>query len=220
MARDSLSYSNLIFSASARDFSGSVLVGSSARSASASAAWAAFAAACSVWVRSFAISSTLASATPPLCRRGRGGRDQTNLVTQIADGAPPVMRAPTSFHGDNATRLLGKESEDFLSRKLLAERHTAVSAGAVRLKRPLCKVETDDVNLFHGCPLRSWDAQTSPPLAHRDAVRRGHPLHQPLSRRHRGHYNIDSTSVRAHVSAAGGKGGSTSSWPFAGRVHQ
>jgi len=92
-----------------------------------------------------------------------GGRDQTNLVTQIADGAPPVMRAPTSFHGDNATRLPGKESEDFLSRKLLAERHTAVSAGAVRLKRPLCKVETDDVNLFHGCPLRSWDAQTSPP---------------------------------------------------------
>lgn len=55
------------------------------------------------------------------------------------------------------------QSEDFLSRKLLAERHTAVSAGAVRLKRPLCKVETDDVNLFHGCPLRSWDAQTSPP---------------------------------------------------------
>jgi transposase len=37
-----------------------------------------------------------------------------------------------------------------------------------------------------------------------------------------GHYSIDSTTVRAHVSAAGGKGGdsSTSSWPLAGRVHQ
>jgi hypothetical protein len=36
-----------------------------------------------------------------------------------------------------------------------------------------------------------------------------------------GHYNIDSTTVRARVSAAGGKGGlSTSSWPLAGRVHQ
>ena len=36
-----------------------------------------------------------------------------------------------------------------------------------------------------------------------------------------GHYSIDSTTVRAHVSAAGGKGGtSKSSWPLAGRVHQ
>ena len=36
-----------------------------------------------------------------------------------------------------------------------------------------------------------------------------------------GHYSIDSTTVRAHVSAAGGKGGlSTRSWPLAGRVHQ
>ncbi len=36
-----------------------------------------------------------------------------------------------------------------------------------------------------------------------------------------GHYNIDSTTVRAHVSAAGGKGdSSTSSWPLAERVHQ
>ena len=32
-----------------------------------------------------------------------------------------------------------------------------------------------------------------------------------------GHYSIDSTTVRAHVSAAGGKGGSsTRSWPLAG----
>jgi transposase len=36
-----------------------------------------------------------------------------------------------------------------------------------------------------------------------------------------GHYSIDSTTVRAHVSAAGGKGdSSTRSWPLAGRVHQ
>jgi transposase len=36
-----------------------------------------------------------------------------------------------------------------------------------------------------------------------------------------GHYSIDSTIVRAHVSAAGWKGGSsTRSWPLAGRVHQ
>jgi hypothetical protein len=36
-----------------------------------------------------------------------------------------------------------------------------------------------------------------------------------------GHYGIDSTTVRAHISAAGGKGDSpTRSWPLAGRVHQ
>ena len=36
-----------------------------------------------------------------------------------------------------------------------------------------------------------------------------------------GHYSIDSTTVRAHVSAAGGKvGSSTRFWPLAGRVHQ
>ena len=32
-----------------------------------------------------------------------------------------------------------------------------------RLKEPLCKRETDDADLFHGCPLRSWDAKTSAP---------------------------------------------------------
>ena len=36
-----------------------------------------------------------------------------------------------------------------------------------------------------------------------------------------GHYSIDSTTVRAYVLAAGGKGGSsTRSWSLAGRVHQ
>ena len=91
------------------------------------------------------------------------GRDQPNLMAEVADGAPPVMRAPAGLHGDDAARLLGQEGENFLARKLLAERHAAVGAGAMRLKGPLCKVETDDANLFHGCPLRSWDAQTSPP---------------------------------------------------------
>ena len=37
----------------------------------------------------------------------------------------------------------------------------------------------------------------------------------------RGHYSIDSTTVRALVSVAGGKGvSSTRSWPLAGLVHQ
>src|SRR5215213_10401568 len=77
--------------------------------------------------------------------------------------ARPQWCAPTGFHGDDAARLLGKEAENFLSGKLLAEPDAAVGKGAMRLEGPLCKIETDNANLSHGCPLRSWDAKTSPP---------------------------------------------------------
>ncbi|VTZ51642.1 conserved hypothetical protein [Methylocella tundrae] len=53
--------------------------------------------------------------------------------------------------------MLCEEAKDLLARKLLAECRAAISASSVRLKRPLCKVDADDANLFHGCPLRSWD---------------------------------------------------------------
>src|SRR5689334_12608275 len=33
----------------------------------------------------------------------------------------------------------------------------------MHLEGPLCKIEADNANLLHGCPLRSWDAKTSPP---------------------------------------------------------
>src|SRR3954454_1538761 len=49
------------------------------------------------------------------------GWDQSNLMPEVTDGSPPVVRAPTGFHGDNAARLPGKEGENFLSGKLLAE---------------------------------------------------------------------------------------------------
>src|SRR5580692_4714549 len=73
------------------------------------------------------------------------------------------MGAPAGLHSDDAAWVLGQKREDFIAREFLAERHPAVSTGAMRLKAPLCKVETDDANFFHGCPLHSWDAQTSPP---------------------------------------------------------
>ena len=76
---------------------------------------------------------------------------------------PKVMGAPAGLHSDDAAWMLGKKSEDFIARKFRAERHAAISAGAIRLKAPLCQVETDNANFFHGCPLHSWDAQTSPP---------------------------------------------------------
>src|SRR3954471_18969732 len=91
------------------------------------------------------------------------GWDQSNLMPEIPDGSPPMVRAPTGFQGDGAARLLGKEAENFLSGKLLTEPNAAVGKGAMRLEGPLCKIETDNANLFHGCSLRSWDAKTSPP---------------------------------------------------------
>src|SRR3954452_17902644 len=92
-----------------------------------------------------------------------GGWDQSNLMPEIPDGSPPVMRTPTSFQGDDAARLLGKESEHFSLGELFAEPNAAVGKGAMRLERPLGKIETDNANLLHGCSLRSWDAKTSPP---------------------------------------------------------
>src|SRR5919112_5948923 len=92
-----------------------------------------------------------------------GGRDQSNLMPEVTDGPPPVVRAPTGFQGDDAARLLGKEAENFFSGELFAEPNAAVGKGTMRLEGPLCKIETDNANLLHGCSLRSWDAKTSPP---------------------------------------------------------
>src|SRR4051795_91005 len=92
-----------------------------------------------------------------------GGWDQANLMPEVTDGPTPVVRAATGFHGDDAARLLGKEAENFLSGKLLAEPNATVGKGAMRLEGPLCKIETDNANLVHGCSLRLWDAKTSPP---------------------------------------------------------
>jgi hypothetical protein len=92
-----------------------------------------------------------------------GGRDQSNLMPEVPDGSPPVVRTPAGFHGHNTARLLGKEAENFISGKLFAEPNAAVGKGAMHLEGPLCKIKTDNANLLHGCPLRSWDAKTSPP---------------------------------------------------------
>src|SRR5919199_3008214 len=92
-----------------------------------------------------------------------GGRDQANLMPEVPDGSPPVVRTPAGFQGDDAARLLGKEGENFFSGKLFAEPNAAVGKSAMRLEGPLCKIKTDNANLFHGCSLRSWDAKTSPP---------------------------------------------------------
>src|SRR3984957_2619606 len=67
-------------------------------------------------------------------------------MTESADGASPVMGTPAGLHSDDTARALGQKNEDSVARKRLAERHAAVSAGAMHLRAPLCKVETDDAN--------------------------------------------------------------------------
>src|SRR3954453_21190147 len=105
-----------------------------------------------------------------------GGWDQSNLMPEVTDGPTPVVRAPTGFHGDDAARLLGKEAENFLSGKLFAETNTAVGKGAMRLEGPLCKIETDNANLFHGC-LSVRGMRKHYHLGTSRCRQEGHPLH-------------------------------------------
>src|SRR4051812_7249606 len=105
-----------------------------------------------------------------------GGWDQSNLMPEVTDGPTPVVRAPTGFHGDDAARLLGKEAENFLSGKLFAETNTAVGKGAMRLEGPLCKIETDNANLFHGC-LSVRGMRKHHHLGTSRCRQEGHPLH-------------------------------------------
>jgi len=58
-------------------------------------------------------------------------------MPEVTNGPPPMVRAPTGFHGEDAARLLGKEAENFFSGKLFAEPNTAVGTGAMRLEGPL-----------------------------------------------------------------------------------
>jgi hypothetical protein len=69
-------------------------------------------------------------------------------MPEVTDGSPPVVRAPTGFHGDDAARLLGKEGENFFSGELFAEANAAVGKGAMRLEGPLCKIETDNASVM------------------------------------------------------------------------
>ena len=49
------------------------------------------------------------------------GRDQVNLMPDVADRPTPVMGAPAGLHGDDVAWLLGKKAEDFLTRELLSK---------------------------------------------------------------------------------------------------
>jgi len=90
------------------------------------------------------------------------------------------MRAPARFHSDDATWLFFQEGEKSFTRRLLSERHAAISVSAVRLESTLCKVETDDANLLRGCPLPFCGMLKHHQLGTFRCRREGHPLHQFL----------------------------------------
>src|SRR3954453_8041191 len=108
-----------------------------------------------------------------------GGWDQSNLMHEVTDSSPPVVRAPTGFQGDDAARLLGKEAENFLSGKLFAEPNAAVGKSAMRLEGPLGKIETDNANLFHGC-LSVRGMRKHHHLGTSRCRQEGHPLHHSI----------------------------------------
>jgi hypothetical protein len=87
-------------------------------------------------------------------RLGLDRRDQAHRVAMLLEFASPAMGRGASLHGNNAVGLLGKEHQHLTPRKLLAKHNRPVVARAMQLENALCKVNADDGNFRHGCPLR------------------------------------------------------------------
>jgi hypothetical protein len=74
-------------------------------------------------------------------------------MAKLLEFASPAMCCGASLHGNNAVGLLGKEHKHLPPRKLLAKHNRPVGARAMQLENALCKVNADDGNFRHGCPL-------------------------------------------------------------------
>lgn len=68
-----------------------------------------------------------------------GRRDQANRVAELADLAPPIVRASTGFHGDQAGRLFGKELKHLIPAQLFPENNDTRGIRPVGLKHTLRK---------------------------------------------------------------------------------
>src|SRR4051794_31914530 len=97
-------------------------------------------------------------------------------MAEGTDGASPVVRAPTGFHGDDAARVVSKEAEKFLLGKVFVENKAVVWKGAMRLEGPPCKIETDNANFSHGC-IYVRGMQKHHHLGTSRCRQEGHPLH-------------------------------------------
>jgi hypothetical protein len=80
-------------------------------------------------------------------------RHQPNLVVQGTDLSGPEMSRRTGFHSYNAARHLSQTCDHLTAREFLAEDNASVIPGDVKLKNPLCKVDSDNGNFIHGCLL-------------------------------------------------------------------
>ena len=82
-------------------------------------------------------------------------RDQFRRVARTLQFPRPVMRAAASFHHDEALRMLCHEALELRSRQVLAEKRPPARGRAMQREQVLCRVDADDANFLHGCPLVS-----------------------------------------------------------------
>jgi hypothetical protein len=78
-----------------------------------------------------------------------GGRDETDLVAQLADLAAPQMSAAAGFHGDNARGQIAEERQHLIPPQLLAQDCPTRPVSPMQLKHILRQVEPDRDNLRH-----------------------------------------------------------------------
>ena len=81
---------------------------------------------------------------------------QPHLMPELANLPAPAMCRCASLHRHCAARLRRQKRQEMRSRQLLAKHHRSVRCSAMRLKNPLCEIDADDANLFHGCSLLLW----------------------------------------------------------------
>jgi hypothetical protein len=81
-----------------------------------------------------------------------GGRDETDLVAQLADLAAPEMRAAAGFHRHQARRQVAEERQYLIPSQLLAQNTKPRRVSAMHLKHSLRQVEHDRDNLRHDRP--------------------------------------------------------------------
>lgn len=82
---------------------------------------------------------------------GKRGRPAT--FTDAAIQACLTLKAPFGLPLRQTTGLLGKERQHMAPGKLLAKHNRPVIARAMQLENALCKVNADNGNFRHGCPL-------------------------------------------------------------------
>jgi hypothetical protein len=89
----------------------------------------------------------------------------------VAASTIASARCGTCFHRDCASGQFRKEGDHMAARQFPAQDHTSIASRGMNLKHALRKVQADNANFLHRCPLS--DVLANITLAHYDAVGRG-----------------------------------------------